>query len=618
MGILEKIKSVSDLEGLSYKELNILAEEIRRFMIENISKTGGHLASNLGTVELTLSLYRVFNPEFDKIVWDVGHQAYTHKILTGRRNEFKNLRKFDGISGFPRPEENSADVFQAGHASNSVSAALGFAEGIKLKKEDRHAVAIIGDGALTGGLSYEGLNNAGGRNVPLIVILNDNGMSISENVGGLSKYLKKFRNDTFYFKIKTGLKAFARVLPKGDALINFLAGIKNYIKKVTLGKGIFENLGFKYYGPFDGHDIRSLECVFQYVKSSNTPVLVHIKTKKGKGYQLAEENPDSFHGVSGFDAESGEILVKAEQKTYSDVFGREIVKLSEKNKDIVCITAAMPQGTGLKDFSERFPERFFDSGIAEEHSVTFASALSKEGIVPVFAVYSTFLQRAYDQILHDTALCRNHVVFAIDRAGAVGTDGETHQGIYDLSYLSHIPNMVIMAPSGKTQMEKMIDFAVNNCFQPVAVRYPRGKAEDYYKSEEKIEMGKAELVKDGKDALIISIGTTLKEALCSAELLEKRGISVKVVDARFLKPLDEELILRESKGIKVVATVEDNVKIGGLSDAVIRTLGRKVLAFGYEDRPLPHGTISELKSLNGITKENIADRIEEEYEKLKV
>ncbi len=613
MGMLEKIKSVSDLEGLSYKELNILAEEIRHFMIENISRTGGHLASNLGTVELTLSLYRVFNPEKDKIVWDVGHQAYTHKILTGRRDEFKTLRKLDGVSGFPRPDESPADVFQAGHASNSVSAALGFAEGIKLKGELCHAVAIIGDGALTGGLSYEGLNNAGGRKVPLIVVLNDNGMSISENVGGLSKYLKKFRNDTLYFKIKSGLKAVARVLPKGDTLINILAGIKDYIKKITLGKGIFENLGFKYYGPVDGHDIRSLECVFEYVKNSNTPVLVHVKTKKGKGYQLAEENPDSFHGVSEFDAESGKILVKAEGETYSDVFGREIVRLAKKNKDIVCITAAMPQGTGLCEFSEKFPERFFDSGIAEEHSVTFASALSKEGLVPVFAVYSTFLQRAYDQILHDTALCKNHVVFAIDRAGAVGADGETHQGIYDLSYLSHIPGMVIMAPSGKTQMEKMLDFAVNRCNQPVAVRYPRGRAEDYYKSEEKIEMGRAEIVRDGNDVLIISIGTTLNEALCSAKILEERGISAKVIDARFLKPFDEELVLRESKGIKVVATIEDNVKIGGLSDAVMRTLGRKILTFGYEDRPLPHGTISELKSLNGITKENIADRIEEEY-----
>ncbi len=615
MGMLEDIKSVSDLERLSYKELNILAEEIRRFMIENISKTGGHLASNLGTVEMTLALYRVFNPECDKIVWDVGHQAYTHKILTGRKDEFQTLRKLDGISGFPRPDESMVDVFQAGHASNSVSAALGFAEAIKLKGEECHAVAIIGDGALTGGLSYEGLNNAGGRKVPLVVVLNDNGMSISENVGGLSRYLKKFRNDTLYFKIKTGLKAFARVFPKGDALINFLARVKDYIKKITLGKGIFENLGLKYYGPIDGHDIRSMECVFEYVKNSDTPVLVHVKTRKGKGYQIAEKNPDSFHGVSGFDAESGKLVEKTAGETYSDVFGERIIRLAEKNKDLVCITAAMPQGTGLWEFSQKFPERFFDSGIAEEHSVTFASALSKEGLVPVFAVYSTFLQRAYDQIMHDTALCKNHVIFAIDRAGAVGADGETHQGIYDLSYLSHIPNMVIMAPSGKTQMKKMLDFAVYNCSQPVAVRYPRGKAEDYYKSEEKIELGKAEIVKDGKDVLIISIGTVLKEALDSAEILEGRGISVKIVDARFLKPFDEELVLRESEGVKVIATIEDNVKLGGLSDVVRRTLERKVLAFGYEDKPLPHGTISELKSLNGITKENIADKIEEEYKK---
>lgn len=618
MGILDKINSAADLKKLSYKELSTLADEIREFLIANVSKNGGHLASNLGTVELTIALYRVFNPEEDRIIWDVGHQAYTHKILTGRRDMFADLRKLGGISGFPKISESRSDAFNTGHASTSVSAALGFAAAAKLNGRLQHSVAVIGDGALTGGLAYEGLNNAAGEKLPLVIILNDNGMAISENVGGLSKYLNKIRNDTIYFKFKAGLKRFARLFPFGDVLINFLAHIRDFVKKITLDKGLFENLGLKYYGPIDGHDIRSMQCVFEYIKKSDVPVLVHVKTKKGKGYEQAEESPERFHGVGSFDIETGREFFFRRSESYSTVFGNEITRLAEENDKLVCITAAMPQGTGLNGFKSRFPNRFFDCGIAEEHAVTFASALSLGGCVPVFSVYSTFLQRAYDQILHDTALCNSHVVFAIDHAGAVGADGETHHGIYDLSYLSHIPNMVIMAPSGKTQFEQMLDYAVNKCKAPVAIRYPKGEARDFYPPKLPICEGQSEIVKKGRDVLIISIGTAVKEAIDASELLEDNGISTTVLDMRFLKPFDERAVSVLSSKSAVVATVEDNVTIGGLADAVRRCIDKKILSFGYDDKPLTHGTVSELKELCGLTAENISEKIANEYSSLNI
>ena len=617
MGILDRINSAADLKKLSYKELDVLADEIRDFLIARVSENGGHLASNLGTVELTIALYRVFNPEEDKIVWDVGHQAYTHKILTGRKDGFSNLRKFGGMSGFPKTSESSADAFNTGHASTSVSAALGFSVAAKLKGEKHHSIAVIGDGALTGGLAYEGLNNAAGKKLPLIIILNDNGMAISESVGGLSKYLKRVRNDTVYFKFKASLKKFARMFPFGDVLIKKLARMRDFIKKITLDKEFFENLGLKYYGPIDGHDIRSMQCVFEYVKESETPILVHIKTKKGKGYRQAEESPGRFHGVGSFDVETGEELLYSKGESFSDLFGSEITLLAERNENIVCITAAMPQGTGLSAYAERFPKRFFDCGIAEEHAVTFAAAASAGGLVPVFAVYSTFLQRAYDQILHDAALCDRHVVFAIDRAGAVGADGETHQGIYDLSYLSHIPNMVIMAPSGKTQFKQMLDFAVNKCTHPVAIRYPKSEARDFYKPEVALEEGKAEIVKEGSEVLIVSIGTVIKEALETAKILEEKGISTSVVDARFLKPFDSDLVSRLAEKADVIVSVEDNVKIGGLSDAVRRCTSKKVISFGFDDKPLMQGTLKQQKELCGITAENMVLSIIDEYKKIK-
>ncbi len=616
MGILDSVNSPSDVKNLPPDKLKDLAEDIRSFLIENVSKTGGHLASNLGTVELTLALIRVFEPEYDRIVWDVGHQSYTYKILTGRKDRFSTLRQMGGLSGFPKTSESVSDAFNTGHGSTSVALALGFSAANKLKGESRRSIAIIGDGALTGGLAFEAINNAAATKLPLIVILNDNGMAISENTGAISNYLRKIRNDTLYFKVKTSIKNRIEKSSKaGRKLVGFMRSAKDFVKKVTLDKEFFETLGYKYYGPFDGHDIQSLESVFNYVKDTDKPVIVHVKTVKGKGYELAEKSPCKFHGIGEFDPETGEPIATLNNKAYSELFGEEIVKLADKNKSVVCITAAMPESTGLEKFSEKYPERFFDCGIAEEHAVTFASALSEAGLTPVFAVYSTFLQRAYDEILHDAAINNKHVVFAIDRAGAVGHDGETHQGIYDLSYLSHIPNMVIMAPSGKTVFCEMLDFAVNECSSPVAVRYPRGEATDLNVNAAPLEFGKAGVVlleeKETFDAVIVSIGTVFKEALEAAEILKTKGFSAAVIDARFLKPFDSETVKRFSESAKVVATVEDNITLGGLSDAVRRASGKEVLAFGYPDEPLCQGKIRELKEKYGITAQNIADKISE-------
>lgn len=614
MGILEEIHSSEDVKRLAPECLDELADEIRNFLIETVSKTGGHLASNLGTVELAIAVLRAFDPEYDRIIWDVGHQAYAYKILTGRKKNFSTLRQFGGLSGFPKTAESKADAFNTGHSSTSISLALGFAAANKIKKEHRHAVAIIGDGALTGGLSFEAINNAAENKLPLIIILNDNGMAIAENTGGISKYLKKIRNDTLYFKIKSQLKKKMENSSRlGKKTVEIMRGIKNFVKKITLDRQLFEPLGIKYYGPIDGHDIRSLESALEYVKGISGPLIIHVKTVKGKGYTLAEQAPGRFHGVGSFDPETGEEISPHQNASYSDLFGKEIVKLAEKNPSVICITAAMPQSTGLLEFSYKYPDRFFDCGIAEEHAVTFAAATAQAGLVPVFAVYSTFLQRAYDEILHDAAITGKHIVLAVDRAGAVGADGETHQGIYDLSFLSHIPNMVIMAPSGKTIFKMMLDYAVNKCSSPVAVRYPRSEAADYTKNIAPLEFGKAAYITFGKkeenDVLIVSIGTMFKEALKAAEILEEKGICSVVADARFLKPFDEETVKKLSKSAKVIASVEDNVICGGLSDALRRAAEREIIAFGWPDEPLPQGKVSELKEKYGLTAENIAEKI---------
>ncbi len=607
--ILSKINSSKDVKKLNISELNALSEEIRRFMVDNVAKTGGHLAPSLGTVELTLALHRVFNPEQDKIVWDVGHQSYTHKIITGRRDSFHTLRQKGGISGFPKTSESITDAFDTGHSSTSVSAALGFAKAFELDKSPNRAVAVIGDGALTGGMAYEALNHAGSGKTPLIVVLNDNGMSISQNVGGLSNYLDKMRVDERYINLKKNVKSILSNMHLfGDSFRSLAHKSKRFLKNILLRKKLFENMGLEYLGPVDGHDIKDIITVLEYAKSLNRPVIIHLITQKGKGYAPSENDPSAFHGISAFDPDTG--LAKCPSCiSYSEAFGNKVVEMADKNDKIICITAAMPQGTGLDKFAEKFPDRFFDVGIAEQHAVTFAAAMAKSGYIPIFAVYSTFLQRGYDQILHDTALQKLHTVFAIDRAGAVGSDGETHQGIYDFSYLSHMPNMTILAPACKEELDAMLDFAVNNCTGPVAIRYPKGSSTDNNMTVPSILLGKGTILKSGTDVLIVSIGSSVQDSLKAAEILEADGISVSVMNARFLKPFDTELFEEASKKCRLVATVEDNIGLGGLGSLVAELYDGRILKFAHPDKPLTHASTTEQKKMSSIDAASIAEQI---------
>lgn len=609
--VLDGINSSNDVKKLNISELEILAAEIREFLIGNISKCGGHLSSNLGTVELTLALHKVFDFSRDKIVWDVGHQAYTHKIITGRRNDFSTLRQKDGISGFPKTEESPADAFNTGHSSTSVSAALGFAKAFELQGKAAYSVAVIGDGALTGGMAYEALNHAGSGTTPLIVILNDNGMSISQNVGGVSDYLEKLRSDARYITLKVKVKNRLKQLPVvGEPFLKLTHRVKQLLKKLLLPKKLFENMGLEYLGPVDGHDFNDLITVLEYAKAVSRPVIVHTITQKGKGYTPSEEDPSSFHGISAFNPDTGEVKYSS-LPSFSDVFGTEIVNIAKKDSSVVAITAAMPQGTGLEQFAKEFPTRFFDVGIAEQHAVTFAAGLAKAGVLPIFAVYSTFLQRGYDQLLHDIALQNLHAVFAIDRAGAAGNDGETHQGIYDLSYLSHIPNMTIMAPTSGDELRQMLSFAVTDCTGPVAVRYPKGYADTDIPCDDSIELGKGAVLRNGKDILLVAIGSSVKDALEAAELLDAANISATVLNARFLKPFDEDLFSELSKDCKVVATIEDNVEIGGLSSVVSNIYDGKLLKFAFPDAPLKQGTVAQQKAEAKIDGKSIAKKIQE-------
>lgn len=613
---LDEINSSDDVKKLNIPDLRVLAGEIRSFLISNVSKCGGHLSSNLGTVELTLALHKVFDFDTDKIVWDVGHQAYTHKIITGRREAFGTLRQKDGLSGFPKTSENPADAFNTGHSSTSISAALGFAKAFELSGKVAHSVAVIGDGALTGGMAYEALNHAGSGSTPLIVVLNDNGMSISQNVGGLSNYLGNLRSDAWYISLKVRVNNFLKNLPVvGEPFRKFVHKSKRLIKNILLQKKLFENMGLEYLGPVDGHDLNDLITVLEYAKSLNRPVIVHTITQKGKGYTPSEEDPSAFHGIGCFNPETGEIK-ETSKKTYSDIFGEELVRLAKDNERLVAVTAAMPDGTGLCEFANRFPNRFFDVGIAEQHAVTFSAALAKSGLVPVFAVYSTFLQRGYDQLLHDVALQNLHAVFAIDRAGATGNDGETHQGIYDLSYLSHLPNMTIMAPSNGNELKIMLDLAINRLDGPVAIRYPKGCIEDVGTETMSILPGKGEVLKTGTDVLIAAIGSSVKDALDSAAILEGCGISAACMNVRFLKPFDKELFAKLSKEVKLVAVVEDNVEIGGLSAVINEIYSGQILKFAYKDAPLMQGTITEQKQAAGLDAAAIAKRIEETLKKV--
>lgn len=606
--ILEQIHTSRDLQGLSDQQLSVLANEIRRFLLQHVSKTGGHLAANLGVVELTLALHQVFDVSYDKLIWDVGHQAYTHKILTGRAERFSTLRQMDGLSGFPKTEEDEADAFNTGHSSTSISAAAGFAAAAKLKGESRTAVAVIGDGALTGGMAFEALNHAGSLDIPLVVVLNDNGMSISKNVGGLSQKLKKIRNTTRYFEFKSNVKSTLDRIPLiGRPLKKRITAIKKALKPLVVQNVIFEDLGFTYLGPVDGHNLEDLKVILRQAKKMREPVLVHVHTKKGKGYLPAEKNPGHFHGVASFDSETGQPLKQKEEPDWSAHFGETLCRLAEVNPKIMAITAAMPLGTGLTEFQKRFPTRFFDVGIAEQHAVTFAAGLAKAGMIPCFAVYSTFLQRGYDQLLHDVALQNLHVVFCVDRSGPVGRDGETHQGVFDLSYLSHLPHFTILSPSNDEDFDRMLDYAFNVCSGPVAIRYPRGDVRHpKWQPDGGVLPTMSHLRRPGSDILIAAVGTTVFDALQAAELLEKKGISAAVLDIGAVKPLDQATLLTYTKGKRLVASLEDNVITGGFGQQLSCLLKRDVQIFAYPDEPIVQGSVPELKQKYGLTPEQIA------------
>jgi 1-deoxy-D-xylulose-5-phosphate synthase len=618
--LLDRIQSPADLKKLNAEEMDRLAGEIREFLIQTVSSTGGHLAPSLGVVELTLALHAVFDSPRDKIVWDVGHQAYVHKILTGRRDRFHTLRQYQGISGFPKMTESEHDAFGTGHASTAISAALGLVSARDILKEDFKVIAVVGDGALTGGLAFEGLNNAGDAKRDLIVVLNDNRMSISPNVGALSRHLTNIITAPLYNRIKDLLWAWTGKMQKGSRQIrSVIHHIEEGLKTMMLPGSLFERLGFRYFGPLDGHNIPQLLRVFQEIKRLHGPVLIHLVTTKGKGYRFAEENAIKFHGLSSFCPETGDTAVN-KKPTYTESFGGAMVELAEKDDRIVGITAAMADGTGLIRFADRFPERFFDVGIAEGHAVTFAAALSVQGLRPVVAIYSTFLQRAFDQIIHDVALQKLPVVFAIDRAGLVGEDGPTHHGSFDLSYLRLVPDMVIMAPKDGNELRNMLFTALRHEKGPVAIRYPRGETsgpldQNVFKT---IPMGKGEIVHEGQDAAVLAIGQTVHAAMQAANALSQKGVFVRVVNARFVKPVDRDLILDTAKRFSILLTVEDNTVTGGFGDAVADVLSEAhllsdvhLVKVGIPDRFIQHGNLGSLHSEIGLDEGHLVQKIEQ-------
>jgi len=608
--LLEQINSPKDLKKLTLEEKENLSQEIRDLIIDVTSKNGGHVASNLGVVELTIALHSIFDTPNDKIVWDVGHQCYVHKILTGRREEFQNIRKLGGISGFPKICESEYDNFNTGHSSTSISIATGMARARDILNENYEVVAVIGDGSLTGGMALEALNDAGSSKTNVKVILNDNEMSISKNVGGIPLYLSKMRTKTGYTRSNRKIKAIVNKIPYiGKPIISFAHYTKQIIKRAVFRNMYFEDIGFTYLGPVDGHDIKKLEDILERSKKINGPVLIHVVTKKGKGYKLAEENPDKFHGISAYDKETGEVK---KSKNYSKVFGEKLVKMASEDKRIVAVTAAMRDGTGLKEFAEKFPDRFFDVGIAEQHALGLIAGMARAGLKPVLPIYSSFLQRGYDQIIHDIALSGIPVTVCIDRAGIVGNDGETHQGIFDLSFLSSIPNIVIMAPKNFEELDKMLEFGVN-LDKPVFIRYPRGGENFSFESTEDIELGKAEIVQEGTDLSIIAIGNMVGRAEEVASLLPEK--SVEIINARFLKPLDEETILNSIRKTGYCITIEDNLLKGGLGSAVVEAVNKsdiqdvKIKNFGYDDTFVEHGTVKELEDKYGLSAEKISGKL---------
>lgn len=612
--ILEKIKEANDVKQLSLSECEQLAQEIRDFLIRSLSETGGHLASNLGVVELTIALHRFLHFPEDKLVWDVGHQAYTHKILTGRKEQFATLRKMGGLSGFPKRKESDCDAFDTGHSSTSISAGLGLVQARDLKGENYQVVSVIGDGALTGGMAYEALNNAAELKKNFIIILNDNEMSITRNVGGMSSYLDHIRMAAPYTELKMGVTNALKKIPKvGDGMVDALHKTKSSIKQLVIPGMLFENMGLTYLGPVDGHDMRQLGKVLQEAKRKKGPVLIHVLTEKGRGYEPAMRHPARFHGAAPYEIETG--LPKSNgNPSYTDIFSTVMRKFGDREPDVVAVSAAMVPGTGLKRFGNMFPERLFDVGIAEEHAVTFAAGLALGGLRPVVAIYSSFLQRAVDQILHDVCMQNLPVVFAVDRAGLVGSDGETHHGCFDLSYLSMMPNMTVMAPKNKWELSDMLKFAIRQK-SPVAIRYPRGEAytglEDY---RAPIEMGKAEILEKGKEIAILAVGNMVRTAVQVTENLRNRGYEPTLVNMRFVKPLDMDLleILREDHSL--IVTLEENVKSGGFGEQVMTYYGSRlhspaVRIVAIEDKFVPHGSVEDLMHQQQMDSASVTERI---------
>lgn len=619
--MLEKIQKPNDIKKIPADQLPALAEEIREFIIESLSKTGGHLASNLGVVELTIAMHRVFDLPKDKLIWDVGHQSYTHKILTGRKDGFETLRREGGISGFPKRSESDCDVFDTGHSSTSISAGVGYVRARELKKENYSVVSIIGDGALTGGMAYEALNNAASLKSNFIIVLNDNEMSITENVGGMSSYLSGLRTASAYTDFKMDVtKALNRIPGIGPGMVDAMRKTKSSIKQIIIPGMLFEDMGLTYLGPVDGHNIPQLIKTFQEAKRFEGPILVHVLTQKGRGYEPAMRHPARFHGAGPFDVKTG-LPVGKSNPTYTDVFSTVMRKMGDQRKDVAAVTAAMMTGVGLKRFSNMFPDRCFDVGIAEEHAVTFAAALSLGGITPVVAIYSSFLQRAYDQIMHDVCMQNLHVVFAIDRAGLVGYDGETHHGIFDLSYLGSMPNMTILAPKNLWELSDMIKFAVDYD-GPIAVRYPRGEAYTGLKEfRAPICLGKSEVIHEGSRVALFAVGSMVKMAEeVQKQLKERMDMDAALVNARFVKPIDEELLRSFADTYELVVTLEENVKDGGFGERVLAFAEEEDLPFGVEiialpDRFIPHGSVLYQMKQVGFTPEDICGRIEEYYRK---
>ncbi len=618
--MLENINAPKDLKKLSILEKQKLAEEIRKYILEIVSENGGHLASNLGVVELTLALHTVFDFEKDKIVWDVGHQTYVHKILTGRREALKTLRKLNGIAGFPKTNESKYDFFNTGHSSTSISAALGMARARDLKKENYSVLAVIGDGAMTGGMALEALNDVGYSKTKMTIILNDNEMSISPNIGGLNMLLSKLRTKRMYTRTNVIMKKRINEIPViGKPIVKIVQTIKRSIKQLIIPKMFFEDIGFTYLGPVDGHNIEELQSILTLSKQIDNPVLIHVLTKKGKGYEIAEKNPDKFHATGPFDIQTGNAK-KAKGKDYSKVFGDKLIELAEKNDKIVAITASMKDGTGLTEFSKKFPERFFDIGIAEQHALGLAAGMAIDGMIPVVPIYSSFYQRAYDQVIHDIALQNLPVVMCVDRAGIVGADGETHQGTLDMAFFRLVPNLTILAPKDFRELEDMLAFAVD-LKKPVVIRYPRGgEDKEPFEKHETIEKGKAEILKEGNDLSIVTIGKMVAKGMKIAKKLQDKGINAEVINARFLKPLDEQTIKKSIEKTKKVITIEDGTIINGLGTAIKELImdnhmeDIEIKAYAYPDMFIQHGSVEELEKIYHLNVEDMVEDVQQYFQ----